>query len=364
VQGPGALEALGPLLAEHGTHPLVIGDAFVLDLLGERVRTLLSDHGLSASYRVLTGEITATTADELAAPGADVDTATVDVVVGLGGGKSLDAAKAVALRLDRPVVTVPTIASNDSPTSAAVAMYDDRHVMVGVDRLRVNPAAVVVDTELVVAAPVAFLRAGVGDAIAKRYEARGCLDGSGLTPLGTRPLLTGVAIADACFATIRRHAVAGLRDCEAGRVTPDVEALVEAVVLMSGLGFENGGLSLAHSLTRGLMPARGASAALHGQHVAWALLVQREAEGADEEELGELTGFLADVGLATRLADLGLVDATAEEIEEIARLTMAAPHLANLARAVSHDDVVAAVQRVEARAQSATSTTASTATTP
>ena len=76
-----------------------------------------------------------------------------------------------------------------------------------------------------VAAPVAFLRAGVGDAIAKKYEARGCLDGSGNTPLGTRPLLTGVAIADACFETIRRHAAAGLRDCEAGEVTPDVGAL-------------------------------------------------------------------------------------------------------------------------------------------
>jgi len=195
VQGPGALEALGPLLAEHGTRPLVIGDAFVLDLLGERMGSLLVEAGLSATYRVLEGDITAAAADALAAPGADVDTGDVDVVVGLGGGKSLDAAKAVALRLDRPVVTVPTIASNDSPTSAAVAMYDDGHVMVGVDRLRTNPAAVVVDTELVVAAPTAFLRAGVGDAIAKRYEAAGCFAGTGVTPLGTRPLLTGVAIA-------------------------------------------------------------------------------------------------------------------------------------------------------------------------
>ena len=63
-------------------------------------------------------------------------------------------------------------------------------------------------------------------------------------------------------------------------MTEDLEALVEAVVLLSGMGFENGGLSLAHSLTRGLMRARGARDALHGQHVAWATLVQRVAERA------------------------------------------------------------------------------------
>ena len=366
VQGPGALGALGSLLAEHGSRALVIGDTLVLDLLGDRVRAVLEPHGVSATCRALRGDITADAADTLAAPAADGDTALVDVVVGLGGGKSLDAAKAVALRLDRPVVTVPTIASNDSPTSAAVAMYDDRHVLVAVDHLRMNPVAVVVDTELIAAAPTGFLRAGVGDALAKKYEARGCADGTGLTPLGTRPLLTGLAIADACWSTIQEFAVPGLRDCDRGMVTPALEALVEAVVLMSGLGFENGGLSLAHSLTRGLMPARGASTAMHGHQVAWALLVQREVEGADDPELAELATFLTRVGLPTSLAELGMSEATPQEVDEIARLTMTAPHLDNLVRPTTQDDVVAAIRRVEhrARTQSDTRATASTATAP
>jgi glycerol dehydrogenase len=349
LQGPDALDELGRVLAGYGPRPLVVLDGFVRDLLGTRIDAILAAEGLTATYRLLDGEITPAAADRLSDLSGlpEESVRGLGVVVGVGGGKSLDAAKAVALRLGRPVVTVPTVASNDSPTSAAVAMYDDHHVMLSVDRLAQNPVAVVVDTRLVAEAPVAFLRAGLGDALAKKFEAEGCAAGTGVTPLGTRPLATGLAIADACYRTIRRHGAAGIRDCAAGVVGPDLEALVEAVVLMSGLGFENGGLSLAHSLTRGLMPARGAGSAMHGEHVAWALLVQRAVEGADDAELADLAGFLAEVGLPATLHELGLVAPSTEELAEIVRLTLAAPHLANLAVAVDAEDLLRAVDRIE-----------------
>lgn len=342
VQGPGALDALGTVVAPYGRRPVVVTDAFVHDLLGQRVAAMLAAAGLTPEVRLLPGEITSAAADELVASVSGVG---AGVVVGIGGGKSLDAAKAVSLRLGVPVVTVPTIASNDSPTSRAVAMYDDEHRMVSVDQLPANPHAVVVDTALVAAAPVDFLRAGVGDAISKRFEAAGCAAGTGVTTLGSRPLLVGAAIATAAYDVIRAHAAPGLAACERGEVTDDLEALVEAVILLSGLGFENGGLSLAHSLTRGLMQARGADRALHGQHVAWATLVQRTVEGADD--VADLRGFLRSIGLSTSLPELGMVDPSLDEIRAIARVTMGAPHLANLAWPVDERDVVVAILEVE-----------------
>ncbi len=344
VQGPGALDSLGSLVAPYGPRPVLVTDPFVRDLLGDRVTGILSAAGLSPAVRVLDGEITAAASDAITDSVRDVG---AGVVVGLGGGKSLDAAKAVALRLGLPVITVPSIASNDSPTSKAVAMYDDDHRMVSVDQLASNPHAVVVDTALIAAAPAHFLRVGVGDAVAKRFEAAACAAGTGVTTLGTRPLLVGSAIADACYAAVRAHAAAGLAACERGEVTSDLENLVEAVVLLSGMGFENGGLSLAHSLTRGLMRARGACSALHGQHVAWATLVQRVAELAPEVEVADLRTFLRSVLLPVSLSDLGMPDPTDEEIRGIAAVTMTAPHLANLARPVTEDDVVAAIVEVE-----------------
>ncbi len=266
---------------------------------------------------------------------------------GSGGGKSLDAAKAVSLRLGLPVVTVPTVASNDSPTSGAIAMYDDEHRLVSVDQLSANPHAVLVDTALIAAAPVAFLRAGLGDAVAKRFEAAGCRDGTGITTLGSRPLLIGSAIADACYAALRAHGRAGLAACARGEVTDDLEALVEAVVLLSGVGFENGGLSLAHSLTRGscgpAAPATPCTASTSPGPPSSSAPPRRSLR----DEMDDLRAFLVDVGLPVTLRELGLTDPTPDEIRAIASATMTAPHLANLAVPVSEDDLVAAILAVE-----------------
>jgi glycerol dehydrogenase len=274
------------------------------------------------------------------------------IAIGIGGGKSLDAAKALALKLNIDVITVPTIASNDSPTSASIAMYDENHVMVSVDRLKRSPEAVIVDTTLIAAAPPAFLRAGIGDAISKKFEADGCLAGTGRTPFGTRPLLTGIVIADACYRTLRAHAGAALEAIAHGTVNDAVEATIEAVILMSGLGFENGGLSLSHSLTRGLVKARGARNAIHGQHVAWGVLVQLAAEQRPDDEIRDLIGFHHAIGLACRLEDLGMSDPTAAEIAEIAAWTMTAPHLANMPNSVDAAAIAAAIERLEGLARS------------
>jgi glycerol dehydrogenase len=291
--------------------------------------------------------VTYASTDDLA---KQVNSEAVSAVVWIGGGKTIDAAKGVAVRLNRPMVTVPTIASNDSPMSASIAMYDDRHVMIAIDRMPRSPDLVVVDTRLIAAAPAHFLRAGIGDAIAKTFEANGCTKGTGNTPFGTRPLLTASVIADACYMVLRRHAAAALHAVQSGLLTEDVEATVKAVVPMSGLGFENGGLPIAHSLTRGLVLARGAKSAIHGNQVAYGTLVQLAAEERDVGFILGVMGFLRSIGLPTSLAELGMADATEAEIERLAGLTMTAPHLANVVRPVDKVAIAAAIRHIESLA--------------
>lgn len=343
-QGPGAFDLLGQVAAPFGQNPLIVADAFVLQMLGDRLAAVCSASGLTPILRPFEGEITYSA---IAALTASLDGALPGIAVGIGGGKSLDAAKAVALKLRLPVVTIPTIASNDSPTSAAIAMYDERHTMIAVDRLHRSPEAVLVDTALIAKAPLRFLLAGIGDAISKKFEADGCRDGTGITPFGTRPTLIAIAIADACYTTLRRHAVAGVSAAAKGEVTPDLEAVIEATLLMSGLGFENGGLSLAHSLTRGLVKVRGTRDAIHGDQIAWALLVQLAAEGRPDAFIRELLQFYREIGLPTNLAQLGLANASSAEVDEIARWTMTAPHLANMALPMDTALIVEAIWRAE-----------------
>lgn len=349
LQGPGALDTLGEAALPYGPHILVITDPVVHSMLGRRVEAAVTKVGLKPTFGLLQGEITYAAIDDLVVSHAQDG---VGAVIGVGGGKALDAAKSVALKLGLPAITVPTIASNDSPASGAMAIYDNAHTLIAVDRLPRHPEAVIVDTEIIARAPVAFLRSGIGDAISKKFEAEGCSSGGGLTPIGTRPLLSAQAIADACYGTIRAHALGALRACKDDEVTDDLEAVVEAVVLMSALGFENGGLSLAHSMTRGLMAARGASAAMHGLHVGWGLLVQLVVLGRSPAELAELMGFYREIGLPICLADLGLIDPTPDELLDIVARSLDAPHTVNLPVAVTAASLSTAIAVVERQAAS------------
>ncbi|RBP07316.1 glycerol dehydrogenase [Roseiarcus fermentans] len=343
-QGPGVFDELGPIIAPFGPRPLIVVDALMLEALRDRLEATLGRASVTAIVKPFSGEITYAAIDDLIAElGGAVPTA----AVGIGGGKSLDAAKAVALKLGLPVVTVPTIASNDSPTSSVIAMYDASHSLISVDKMPRSPEAVVVDTAIIARAPARLLRAGIGDAVAKKFEAEGCLRGTGKTPFGTRPLHTAMVIADACYQTLRAHAVDALAAVERQRVDDALERVVEATILMSGLGFENGGLSLAHSMTRGLVNARGARDAIHGDQVAYGLLVQLAFENRPDDFLRDLLGFYRAIGLPSSLTRLGMDRPTDEEVAEIARLTMTAPHLANVTPTATESGIGEAVRRVE-----------------
>jgi glycerol dehydrogenase len=164
---------------------------------------------------------------------------------------------------------------------------------------------------------------------------------------GAAACRAAVALADLCYDTLRERSVAALAAVRERRVTEDVERVVEATVLHSGLGFESGGLSISHAMTRGLSAVRGAKDALHGHQVAYALLVQLVLEQRSAAFVSDIRGFYRQVELPVCLADIGLRDVTDEEIRAIADGTMTAPHTRNFQRTLTSADIAAAVRAVE-----------------
>ncbi|MEY2926077.1 MAG: hypothetical protein RL367_554, partial [Pseudomonadota bacterium] len=309
-QGPGALALLPRIVAETGRHPAIIIDSDVLAIVDTQLRTLLSDQ--PHTILAFRGEVTVAAMDALA------QTATVsgaDVIVGMGGGKALDAGKGVALRCGLRFISVPTVASNDSPTGMALAVYDDQHRIAAIEALPRNPEAVIVDTRLIAGAPARFLRCGIGDAIAKKFEAEASVRDGGSSAHHAPQLRTGLYIADGCYQTIREHGAGALAAAGGGVPTAAFEAVVEAVILMAGLGFENGGLGLAHGLTRGLVRTPVVDRAPHGFHVAYGLLVLFAVEGRDPAFVADIENFYRQIGLPLSIRDLGLSSATRADIE-------------------------------------------------
>jgi glycerol dehydrogenase len=341
VQGPGAIDQIGPIVADGWRRCVVLVDEFLAPELWPRLEHSLATVGVAATMQAVSGEVTAERMQRLA---ARVPRQT-DVVVAAGGGKTLDMGKGVASVLGTRIVTVPTIASNDGPASRVIATYDEHHRLVATPTMAESPWAVVVDTELIAAAPVNYLLSGIGDAVAKRFEVAACGRGHGMTSAGTRPLALAGYIADGCYDTLLRFAAEAVNSAGRGTVTSAFERVVEAVILMSGMAFENGGLSLAHSLTRGLMVTAGARGRLHGEHVAYGLLVQLQHE-QDVTALAEVSAFLAELGMATSLEALGGT-ADEETFAAIAAATLSAPHMANCQPQPSAESLTAALRAVE-----------------
>ena len=71
------------------------------------------------------------------------------MVIGLGGGKTIDAAKVISDKLAIPVAVVPTIASTDAPTSALSVIYSEEGVFEQYLFCKKNPELVLVDTAVI-----------------------------------------------------------------------------------------------------------------------------------------------------------------------------------------------------------------------
>lgn len=347
-QGPGCLDRIGTIVREIGERIVVLADAFVLPMLENRLLESLEQAELQVQVLPFSGDVTyAAIADLVSAVNTGQFGGRVDAVVAVGGGKAIDTGKALSDRLRCTIVTAPTAAANDAPTSKNYVIYDENQVLVEVAHLAANPRAVIADTEIIASAPRTLLVAGIGDAITKAFEAKQCYEVQGKTMFGERPSLSALRLAEAAYETVREYAADGLAIAGTQQPGPAFEKLVEALFVMGGLGFESGGLSIAHAMTRGLSRVPEAAKAMHGQQVAYGLLVQLTLEGRSDDFLTDLRAFYEDVGLAKSLSALGVADVCDSDLQAIAGPTLAAPHAKNFIRTLTEADLTDAMRQVE-----------------
>ncbi len=280
----------------------------------------LGGAGMGSGLYPFAGECTLGEIERIAGAARDL---AAQVVVGAGGGKVLDAARAAASKLGLPVVTCPTTAASDAPCSACSVLYTDDGEFDQLLFYRRNPDLVLVDTTVVARAPVRLLVSGMGDALATWFEARTVIEAHRQNQRHGATTLAGEALARLCYETLLADGPAAREAVRHGVVTPALERLVEANTLLSGLGFESGGLAVAHSVHNGLTVAPGTHHYLHGEKVAFGLLVQLVLEGRPEEELGSVIAFAAEVGLPVTLSQVGLDDPDESILLQIAERSLA-----------------------------------------
>ncbi len=317
IQGPCALSYLGLEASLLGSRVVCISDSAVWELVGEDVFASLKIAGLDP---LLVESRTECCRAEIDRISEAVRIHGADIVIGLGGGKVTDLAKGVAFFTSAALIIAPTVASSDAPTSRVCIIYSEDGNLLEVLHLKKNPDLVLVDSTVIANAPVRFLIAGIGDALATKFEAEQCRNNRKPSPLGGLQTHASQVIAEACYLVIRQYGPDAKAAASQGLVTEALEKVIEANIFLSGLGFENNGLAAAHGLTRGFTRIqKGNHVKLHGEIVAFGLLVQFILEKRPLIFIDEMYVFYHRIGLPYCLAHLGLKDSLGEEIFTIAR---------------------------------------------
>ncbi|BAU31061.1 glycerol dehydrogenase [Microcella alkaliphila] len=345
VQGRGAIRRLGEFLKPLGETPLLVADDVVWGFVGHDVESSLTAAGLPVIRERFGGIPSAAEVDRLVAV---IREHNADVIVAVGGGSTIDAVKASGYLAGIRWVTVPTVASTDAPTSALSVIYTENGEFEEYRFFPKNPDLVLVDTQVVANAPAAFLAAGVGDALATWLEARATANAHANTMAGGLPTLTGTALAQLSWEVLWDNALPALDAVRDNLVTPAVEKVVEANTLLSGIGFESGGLAAAHAIHNGLTAVPQTHGLAHGEKVNIGSVTQLVLEGAPTDEIRAFIEFTTRVGLPNTLTEVGLSPEDDAELQIIAvAATAPGETIHSMPFEISPAELVSALKSIE-----------------
>ncbi|WP_395339383.1 glycerol dehydrogenase [Ningiella sp. W23] len=319
VQGDEALGVLAEEVAHHGNKALVLADKFIMEHQRSAIESALSDMN-DALLEPFSGECCD---DEIQRLVARFSARQCNVVIGVGGGKTLDTAKMVAFEHKCPVVLVPTIASTDAPCSALSVIYNNDGSFCRYQILEHNPNVVLVDTRMITQAPARFLVAGMGDAFATWFEAEDCRIKRGANMTGRVGPMSAYALAHLCHETLLEFGAHAKLACENQVVIPALEHIVEANTLLSGLGFESGGLAAAHAIHNGLTVNPNTHAFYHGEKVAIGLQAMMFLTDRPSAMIDTVFDFCEQIALPVCLADIGIHALSETELMAIAEAACA-----------------------------------------
>jgi len=320
IQGKGTLKELNKYTEKLGKKLLVIVSASGKKRVSAAVEASIAGTDTSVTWEIFNGECSRNEINRILKAYQEIGG---EVVVGIGGGKILDTAKAVAFYAKTPVVIVPTAASTDAPCSALSVVYTDEGQFEEYLWLPANPDIVLMDTDIVAAAPVRLLVSGMGDALATYFEARACQRSNATSCMGGSVSMTAITLARLCYDTLIADGLKAKIAVEQKACTAAVDNIIEANTFLSGIGFESGGIAAAHAIHNGLTCIEETHHMYHGEKVSFGVITQLVLENVPTEELEEVVAFCMDVGLPITLEDLGIKQIVPEQIMEVAKLACA-----------------------------------------
>jgi len=309
IQRKNLLEEAGQYTSSFGRRPFIVGDSVVLSKIQAVLVRSFQQAGLEPHFELFGGESCQSEVDRL----VDViSQGGYDVLVGTGGGKSLDTCRFVSTRTRLPYIAIPTSSATCSAASAVAVLYEK-----GIRRGTLSGKGsdlVLVDPEILAKAPPRLFAAGLADTLAKWYEGRAVIE----TVQKDVPTCISLELSERARDLILDKGFEAFRDVKKGQCTPAVEEMIEVAILLTGIISGLGGTKIrtaaAHALYYGLGVLEETRRTFHGELVGFGILTQLVLERR-EPEVKSLMEFFSQLELPLTLEQIGLGGVSPERLK-------------------------------------------------
>jgi glycerol dehydrogenase-like iron-containing ADH family enzyme len=318
LRGENAIAESINSIAHFGNRPLIVGGSNSLVAAKPFLQPILQQQQLQSAEAAYGKDCSEISLEHLR---EEVANHKADFIIGVGGGKALDAAKLLAHQCQIPIVTIPTSAATCAAWTALSNIYSEQGAFQYDVTLARCPDLLILDYGLIQTASQRTLVAGIGDAIAKWYEAS-VSSGHSEQTLIISAVQQARILRDILF---QKSAIA-LKEPGSETWKEVIDATVLLAGVIGGIGGAQCRTVAAHAVHNGLTHLLASHGTLHGEKVAYGILVQlRLEEMLQNNQLAatarqQLLKFYREIGLPQTLDNLGLGNVTLTQLQRAAEI--------------------------------------------
>lgn len=302
----GALKKIGDEALRLGRRACVVGGPRAMAHVQDAIVAALNGSGVQACYQIYGGPCSEEKAEEIARA---CKAQSLDLLIGVGGGRILDLIKIVADISALPVITVPTISATCAAFTPLSVVYTQQGECRGTWYFHREVDCVLCDLDILCTQSPRYLAAGMLDAMAKHVEISQHEISQG--EVGEDVLLARL-IAKTIYDDLKTLGENALRQEKRALERCIFHAIV-STGLVSGIARGRYQSAVAHALYEAIRTRYTAESStfLHGEIVAVCLIVQSRYLGR-EDMAQDVLGLMHKVGMPVAFREIGVTGDPAE----------------------------------------------------
>ncbi|MTI58769.1 MAG: iron-containing alcohol dehydrogenase family protein [Firmicutes bacterium] len=338
------IEKSGNYIQEWGKRALISGGIKALKSLDNRLINSLEEYNICWKKHIFTGECCDNNILTIREKAINFS---ADLIIGVGGGKSLDTAKAAAEECNIPIITIPTIAATCAATTAVSIIYNEAGEYIDDFYLKTNPKLVLVDPQIIADAPLKYLQSGIFDALSKWYEGKAAVKGIERPDIYT---LAAMELAALLNREMEANAGLALDLTKCNLVGKELIDIIDLNIYLTGmiqsLGMSTCRGAAAHAIHNGLTLIPESHKLLHGIKVGYGIIVQLYIEDLPQSEIDTTINFFKELGLETSFKSLNLPYEN-DLVDKVSLKAANDPSMKKMPMHVSMDMVEEAIKKLE-----------------